>query len=226
MIKVLTALSLLFSVLIPFQALALDKCQVIKKMEARLHEDRDSLGLMRSIHHDQIAAREIQQRLLHGEDVREIGLLAEAIEEEVLGIETEQQKQAIGFTVSTGSLIVASYIFKRINADSRGLALKTRLFRSIGGVPGKRLAKLGVNSALLISLSSTVYLAYQWNINRKHKNYLKDLVFKLNSIRDLAEDIITLRNKIENDTVNFELKIEELEDLGILEIHDGKIICL
>lgn len=217
-----------FSFLLPLMspAYAIDKCKIIKTSEERLKKDLESLAMLRKVNQDQIEAREIQERLLHGENVREIGLLSESIEEEVQGVESVQQKQAMGFGISVGSVIVASYIIKRINRDSAGQTLKTRLFKSV--VPRGRysLAKHAVNSTLLVSLASTFYLAYHWNQNREHKNFLKEMVKKLNSVRDLSEQITTLKNKIENDTVAFQIKVEELEDEGLLEIRDGEIRCL
>ena len=70
------------------------------------------MKILRKVHQDQIEAREIQERLLHGENVREIGLLAEAIEEEVQGIETVQQKQVMGFSISFGSVIISFIAYK------------------------------------------------------------------------------------------------------------------
>ncbi len=207
-------------------AFAIDKCKIIKKSEERLKRDLESLAMLKRVHQDQIEAREIKERLLHGEDVREIGLLSEAIEEEVSGVESLGQKQAMGFAISTGSVIVAGYIIKRLNKDSAGLALKTKLFKAVLPRGRNYLAKHAVNTTLLIGLASSFYLAYQWNENRQHKNFLKELVKKLNSIRDLSEQIITLKNKIENDTVAFQLKVEELEDEGLLEIKNGEINCL
>lgn len=222
--SLIAIISLFFGIMNPVYAL--DKCKIIKKSEERLKKDLESLAMLQRVHQDQIEAREIKERLLHGEDVREIGLLSEAIEEEVQGVENVSQKQAMGFAVSTGSVIVAGYIIKRLNKDSAGMALKTKLFRAV--IPrGRHVpAKHAVNTTLLVGLASSFYLAYQWNQNREHKNFLKELVVKLNSIRDLSEQIITLKNKIENDTVAFQLKVEELEDEGILEIKNGEINCL
>jgi len=221
---IIACLSLLFSLIQP--AFALDKCKIILKTEERLKKDLESLAMLKRVHQDQTEAAEIRERLLHGENVREIGILSEAIEEEVRGIENVQQKQAMGFAISTGSVIVASFIIKRLNKDSAGLALKTRLFKAVAPRGRYKLVKHGINSALLLSLASSFYLAYQWNQNREHKSFLKELVKKLNSVRDLTEQIVTLKNKIENDTVAFQLKVEELEDEGLLEIREGKINCL
>ena len=207
-------------------AYAIDKCKIIKKSEMRLKKNLESLKILRKVHQDQIEAREIQERLLHGENVREIGLLAEAIEEEVQGIETVQQKQVMGFSISVGSVIISSFIIKRLNKDTAGQALRTRLFRAVKPRTGSFLAKNAVNTAFLVSIASTFYLAYQWNQNRDHKNFLKEMVKKLNSVRDLSEQILTLKDKIENDTVAFQLKVEELEDEGLLELRNGEIHCL
>ena len=155
-----------------------------------------------------------------------MALLAEAIEEEVQGINTYDQKIKTGLVISTGSVMLAGYIWTRVNRDTRGMRFGSRIFKSIIPNKGNFLKKFSVNMLLLSSVASTFWLGHQLSENYNQKNLLAALIKKINRIKDLTGEIIMLSNKIDNDQVLLDMKIEELEDQGIIEYNDGEINCI
>lgn len=209
---------------------AIDKCKMVKAMDQRLEQDKESLNMLKKIHHEILQAKELKRRILNGEDILEVALLAEAIEEEVQGIKSYDEKVKKGLVISTGSAMLAGFVWFKVNRDTRGLGLGKRLFHSVipkpGSTPGRMLSKVGVNMVLLVSISSTFWLGKQLKENYEKKNLLRDLIKKINKIKDLSGEILVLSNKIDNDQILLDMKIEELEDEGIIEYIDGEIHCL
>jgi hypothetical protein len=207
-------------------AFAIDKCKVVKAMDKRLETEKESLNMIKKINHEILEAQELKRRIVNGEDIREVALLAEAIEEEVQGIKTYDQKVKKGLIISTGSAMLAGYIWTRVNRDTRGMRLGARIFKSIIPTQGKLLKKISVNMMLLVSVASTFWLGHQLSENYNQRNLLASLIKKINKIKDLTGEILMLANKIDNDQVLLDMKIEELEDQGIIEYNDGEINCL
>ena len=212
--------------LVSHNAYALDKCKLVKVMDKRLETEKESLNMLKKVNHEILEAQELKRRIVNGEDIREVALLAEAIEEEVQGIETYDQKIKTGLVISTGSAMLAGYIWTRVNRDTRGMRLGSRIFKSIIPTQGKLLKKISVNMVLLVSVASTFWLGHQLSENYNQRNLLAALIKKINRIKDLTGEIIMLTNKIDNDQVLLDMKIEELEDQGIIEYNDGEINCL
>jgi hypothetical protein len=207
-------------------AFAIDKCKFVKTMDKRLEEDKESLMMLKKIHREILEAKELKRRIVDGEDLREVALLAEAIEEEVQGIESYDDKVKRGLVISTGSAMLATYIWTRVNRDTRGMRLGSRIFKSVIPTQGKLLKKISVNMVLLVSVASTFWLSHQLTQNYEQRDILQGLIKKINKIKDLTGEILILTNKIDNDQVILDIKIEELEDQGIIEYNDGEIKCM
>ena len=208
------------------QAFAIDKCKVVKAMDQGLNQDKDSLVMLKKIHHEILEAKELKRRIIDGENIREVGILAEAIEEEVQGIETYDEKVKKGLVVSTGSAMLALYIWTRVNRDTRGINLGKRIFKSVVTTQGKLLKKISVNMVLIVSIASTFWLSRQLINNHNRRSILAGLIVKINKIKDLTGEILMLTNKIDNDQVLLDMKIEELEDEGVIAYSDGDIHCI
>lgn len=196
-------------------AYALDKCKIVKRMKADLDEKKSDLSKIEEIHRQQVEAKEIADRLMNGDEISEIRLLAEALDEEVGNISKDQVNQGKTAAASVGAVILSTYIIKKLNRSSNGLKRK---FLAQALPKDRRFARHTLNAALVLSVASTFWLAYSIKENQDKKKMLAELVNKLNSIKDLTEELIDLREEIDEREVSYNLKLEELIFEGLIEI--------
>lgn len=203
-------------------AYALDKCKAVKLMQKELNEKKSDLEKLEAIHREQVEAKEIADRLMNGDEVTEIRLLAEALDEEVGNISSDQKDQGKLVGVSVGAVILSSYIMKKLNKQSVGFKRK---FLAQALPKDRRFARHTLNAALVFSVASTFWLAYSIKENQDKKKMLAELVKKLNKIKDLTEEVLDLREEVDEREVTFNLKLEEVLYEGLVEVMtsaDGK----
>lgn len=208
----------LLSVTITPSAFALDKCKILKRQHAELNEKKSDLEKMEMIHREQVEAKEIRDRLLNGDEVTEIKLLAEALDDEVKNIYKDQIDQAKYAGVSVGAVIFSTYLIKKIN---KNLSLK-RTFMAQFRMADRRFARVTLNAALVFSIGSTFWLAYSIKENQDKKKMLAELIVKLNSIRDLTEDLLDLREEVDEMEVVFNIQLEKLLFENGVEVVKGQ----
>jgi hypothetical protein len=207
-------ITILFSLLIG-PALALDKCKILKRVHAQLKEKKSDLLKLEEIHAEQVAAKEISDRLMNGDEISEIRLLAEALDDEVISIGGEQKSDFIEGGVSTGAIILSSYIIKKLNRTSIGFKRK---FLAQALPKDRKFTRHTLNAALVLSVASTFWLAYSIKENQDKKKMLAALVTKLNRIKDLTEEVIDLREEVDEREVTFNIKLEELVYEDLIEV--------
>jgi hypothetical protein len=74
-------------------------------------------------------------------------------------------------------------------------------------------------------VASTFWLAYSIKENQDKKKMLAELVTKLNKIKDLTEEVLDLREAVDEREVTFNIKLEELVYENLVEVitsDDGK----
>lgn len=203
-------------------AMALDKCKVLKRMQSQLDEKKSDLLKLEQIHAEQVEAREISDRLMNGDEISEIRLLAEALDDEVLNIGEEQRTNIMKGAASTGAIILSSYIIKKLNKTSVGFKRK---FLAQALPKDRKFTRHTLNAALVLSVASTFWLAYSIKENQDKKKMLAELVTKLNKIKDLTEEVLDLREAVDEREVTFNIKLEELVYENLVEVitsDDGK----
>ncbi len=203
-------------------AFAIDKCKILKRMQSQLLEKKADLINLEQIHDEQVKAKEISDRLMNGDEISEIRLLAEALDDEVTNIGGEQKDAAYQGAASVGAIILSSYIMKKLNKTSVGFKRK---FLAQALPKDRKFTRHTLNAALVLSVASTFWLAYSIKENQDKKKMLAALVNKLNRIKDLTEEVIDLREEVDEREVTFNIKLEELvfEDLvELVTSDDGK----
>lgn len=227
LIKIITA-----SFLLAFMpsAHALNKCKIIKRLKSELELKKSDLQKIEAIHRQQVKAKEISSELINSDEIAEIRLLAEALDEEVLSIEEGQVYEAKGVAASIGAVILSSYIIKKLNRKSVGLKRKI-LAQAMPKENNRRFTRHSLNAALIFSVASTYVLSKSIKENQDKKQMLTSLIIKLNSIKDLTEDLIDLREEVDEREVTFNIRLEELVFNNIVEVEvdsDSKevIYCL
>lgn len=200
-------------------AYALDKCKIVKRMKSELDEKKSDLSKLEAIHSEQVEAKEIADRLMNGDEISEIRLLAEALDEEVGNISKDQVSQGKTVAASVGSVILSSYIIKKLNRSSVGFKRK---FLAQAIPKDRRFMRHTLNAALVLSVASTFWLAYSIKENQDKKVMLAELVSKLNSIKDLTEELLDLREEIDEREVTYNLKLEDLVFDGQVEVSRDK----
>ncbi|MBK25178.1 MAG: hypothetical protein CME70_14385 [Halobacteriovorax sp.] len=220
-ILIQTLIAALLTLSMP-SAYALDKCKAVKLMQKDLNEKKKDLEKLEAIHREQVEAKEIADRLMNGDEITEIRLLAEALDEEVGNISKDQKTQGKYVGATVGAVILSSYIIKKLNKGSVGFKRK---FLAQALPKDRRFGRHTLNAALVFSLASTFWLAYSIKENQDKKTMLAELVNKLNKIKDLTEEVLDLREEVEEREVTFNLKLEEILYEGLVEVitsNDGK----
>lgn len=213
--------SIIISILISLfiqPSFALDKCKILKRVHSQLNEKKADLLKLEEIHAEQVEAREISDRLMNGDEISEIGLLAEALDEEVSSLSEDQKTSAMKGAASTGAIILSSYIIKKLNKTSIGFKRK---FLAQALPKDRKFTRHTLNAALVLSVASTFWLAYSIKENQDKKKMLAELVNKLNRIKDLTEEVIDLREEIDEREVTFNIQLEELVYEDLVEVIVG-----
>ena len=200
-------------------AYAIDKCKVVKRMKSELDEKKSDLGKLEAIHREQVEAKEIADRLMNSDEITEIRLLADALDEEVGNISADQKSQGKYVAASVGSVILSSYIIKKLNKGSRGFKRK---ILAQAFPKDRRFGRHTLNAALIFSVASTFWLAHSIKENQDKKKMLAELVNKLNKIKDLTEEVLDLREEVDEREVSYNLKLEELIYEGLVEVVNGE----
>lgn len=218
------------SLTVQAQSSRLTKCRLVKHFQQQINEDRESLAMLERLQSEKMQAREIMTQVDDYDDVHEIRLLAEALEEEA-GILQEDQSLNVTGAVGTsiGSVMLAAYIVKSVNADTRGLSLRQRIYQgAVMPQRGQRLRKYGFNSALIFGVASTFWLAREIRANQNERNFLYEIIERLNRLRDVSEEIVMLRSQIEDKELILSERIMELEDEGLAKVvgPEPEIECL
>lgn len=212
--KILIIISLLIGLFLQ-PAFALNKCKVLKRMQGQLIEKKSDLLKLSQIHAEQVEAREISDRLMNGDEISEIRLLAEALDDEVLSINGEQRSDTMTAVATTGAIILSSYIIKKLNKTSIGVKRK---FLAQALPKDRRFVRHTLNAGLVLAVGSTFWLAYSIKENQDKKQMLAELINKLNKIKDLTEEVIDLREEVDEREVTFNIMLEELIYENIVDV--------
>ncbi len=207
---------------------SINQCDLVTNFGNQIERDRESLYMMRRIQADYFEAKNLIQRVGDEDNIHEILLLAEALEEESNLHAESRSRNAYGVTgTSVGSVILATYIVRKVNADTRGLSLRQRVLRgTILPERGQRLRRYGFNSALVFNMISTFWLVKEYRKNNNQINYLAEVIDQLNRLKDLSEEINLLESQIQSKEIVFEERVMQLEDMGLAKITSDGLKCL
>lgn len=207
-------------------ASTLTKCRLVQHFKNQIDNEKESLRMLELLQAQKMEAKDLMSNVGDSDDVHEILILAEALEEEAgMRASSRSRHGVLATSAGVGSVILASYIVKRVNEDTRGLRLRQRVRRGVLPQRGQRLRKYGFNSALVLSIASTYWLAKEAKRNQSEMNYLYQVIDKLDRLKDLTESILKLRSDIQDKELILSERIMELEDEGLAKMKAGELIC-
>ena len=199
-------------------------CKVLeinqKSIENRLEERSALAKLQLSLYE----ATELQNRLQDPENLQEAEMLDEALINEMALISEEKQGRTYKAVASIGSLMVFSYVVKRMYASSAGKTMLARIKAQANPFRGGVIKNV-VNSALVVSLGMSVYSIYKIKQTNDQMNNLQDLIDKLNQLKDQAQNLAKMTIEIEEMETCFWFKADYLVDQGFATIEDSKLVC-
>jgi hypothetical protein len=222
----LLSLSLLF--LFSSHILAFNKCEFAKSETKKIQKLDDELKLLESIHRTNMEDPELRTRLKDSEDVAEVGVLAEQLDLEVKEI-TGQQVVLYGEAfVSTGALVAARLIIKKLKKLPKKHKMRVAFHRQMSLSKSARWKVTGaLNFASIMLVATDVYLGYRMIQNSKQKKLLASLIVSLNKIEEnLSEKIIPLRRELTARIIELDELLDELIEDEELEIRNDRLICL
>lgn len=201
-----------------------DPCKMIDSFKKRIATDREKLQSVSTLYQSKLEAEALRARLPDlitdaktitladrletDQDINNtILLLADALDRSA----DELNGDSIGLIplegLSAGALILSTYIVKRMHKDQKGLrAIFTAHFKTPAAGKAKYM-RYGVNMSMLAGAIGSLYLAHRTYKNTMNARELRSIMRELEAISLDAEQIVTLRNQIEEDVV----RIEQLE---------------
>ncbi len=215
---------LLFFQSTTLSAAGLDPCKMIATLKARIEMDREQLQSVADLYHSKLAAQALRERLpelisdpktitladrleTDQEINNTILLLADALDRSAEGLNDDSIDILALEGVSVGALILSSYIVKRMHKDQQGLkAIFMAHFKTPATGKAKYL-RYGVNMSMLAGVIGTLYLGHRTYKNTMNARELRSIMRELEAISIDVEQMVTLRNQIEEDVV----RIEQLE---------------
>lgn len=205
-------------------AAGLDPCKMISTLKTRIETDRKQLQSVADLYHSKLDAQALRERLPElisdpktitladrletDQDVNNtILLLADALDRSAEGLNDDSLNILALEGVSVGALILSTYIVKRMHKNQKNLKA---LFKAHFKTPATGKAKYlryGINMSILASVVGTLYLGHRTYKNTMNARELRVIMRELEAISIDVEQMVTLRDQIEEDVV----RIEQLE---------------
>lgn len=191
----------------PFFSVQAQMCEMVPLIEREIETQETELRSYLALQQEILQAREIQAQIVNTESGREILLLAERLDQELeLEGDLRNQSAMIG-SASLGSLVLAGYFIRQLSQSTQGLAFKARLMAQIRPTGEKALVRTLLNTAVFVSVVSTLWNAYQVYQHQSEVERLRELVLKLNELWDLTGPINEIREHLEELSIQKELLI-------------------
>lgn len=196
-------------------AQGIDKCAFMRTKQARIQEMRNALVAMQELQAERAKAREIRDLIVDTEDARAISLLAEALDDEASALQSDQTlNRNIAIGSGLGSVILAGLLVKRMKSSFQGASLLQRLISALKAGNKQAVGKI-LTGGFVISLASTFWFASRSGEISDKREFLGELIGKLNQLKDLAQQILTLSEELEQEEIAFGLRAEQLQAEGL-----------
>lgn len=191
------------------------ECRMMDLLNNEIQARVNTLVGHRNIQEQLLRAHELRSQLTHSDSGREILLLAERMDEEV-GAELSNRNTSAGVAAaSLGSLVVAGYFIHRISQTTQGLAFKDRLMAQLRPKGERAVVRTLLNTAVFVSVVSTLWNVYQVKQNQDDVNKLRELIERIDQLYDLSLEINEQEDHLEELEIQREFLREELAVHGI-----------
>ena len=228
LMSILGILSLIFSSTAMAEECKLPEknaCKMVKIKAMALKKEQENLAKMESLQDQLLEATRLRDQLIERDNPLEIENAEEDLINEMALIAESNGGEIKKGVASVGGILLFGYIIKRMNKSTKGQNLKARLIGHLF-TKDKAFIRLTVNGAFLFSLASSFYVGYRLYDNHKRKLSLKEVIEKLNQLKDQTNQLITLREEVEELQICYEFNLEELIELGLAKLEDDKLECL
>ena len=223
-----TILVTLLSLIISTQSFAqgLDKCAFMKSKQAKIIEMKEALAAMKDLQAERSKAREIRDLLVDTADSREIALLAEALDDEARALEADGRfNRNVVIGSSLGSVILAGLMIKKMKSTAQGANVLARLITAIKSANKTAVGKI-LTGTFVVSIAASFWFSKRMNEIDDKREFLISLVVKLDALKDLADQIVSLEEELEQEEISFGIRIEQLRSEGVLGYNGAELQCL
>ncbi len=212
----LSVLSIIFSLFLNTMAFAqgIDRCAFMRVKQTRVEELRNALAAMQELHAERARAREIRDMLVDTADAREVALLAQALEDEASALRADQNlNRNIAIGSGLGSIILAGLLIKRMKATSAGLSTWQNLLAALKNGNKRTIGRI-LSGTFVVSVAAAFWFNRQRADIADKREFMAQLVEKLDTLKDLSEQIQSISEDLEEEEIAFALRIEQLQSEG------------
>tara|TARA_R110002049_G_scaffold280083_4_gene459324 strand:- start:487 stop:1167 length:681 start_codon:yes stop_codon:yes gene_type:complete len=223
-----TALTLILSLFVTSASFAqgLDKCAFMKSKEIKIQEMKEALAAMQDLQAERSRAREIRDLLVDTTDSREIALLAEALDDEARALQADGRfNRNVAIGTGLGSFILAGLMIKRMKSSAEGVTVMAKLMNGLKSGNKTAVGKI-LTGTFVFALATTFWFSSRVSEINDSREFLVSLVVKLDSLKDLADQIIGLQEELEQEEISFAIRVDDLRADGVLEYTNGELKCL
>jgi len=198
----------------------------MKSKQTKIIEMKEALAAMKDLQAERSKAREIRDLLVDTADSREIALLAEALDDEARSLEADGRfNRNVVIGTSLGSIILASLMIKKMKSTLQGTTVLSRLVTAIKSANKTAVGKI-LTGTFVVSIAASFWFSKRMNEIDDKREFLISLVVKLDALKDLADQIITLEEEVEQEEISFGIRIEQLRSEGVLDYNGAELKCL
>jgi len=207
-------------------AQGLDRCAFMKSKENKIAEMKQALAAMQDLQAERSKAREIRDLLVDTSDSREIALLSEALNDEARALQADGQgNRNIVIGTGLGSLILAGLMIRKMKSSTEGLSVMARLMNALKAGNKTAVGRI-LTGSFVFALATSFWLGSRVSEINDSREFLVSLVAKLDTLKDLADQIIGLEEELEQEEISFAIRVEDLRADGVLEYTNGQLKCL
>lgn len=193
----------------------IDRCGFMKMKQSRIEDMRAALKAMQDLQDERSRARDIRDLLVDTNDSREIALLAEALDNEAKALASDggfNRNIAVGSGL--GSVILAGILYSRLKSSAQGANVLARLMTAIKGANKTLVGKI-LTGSFVVSIASALWFAKRAGEIADKREFLVTLIAKLDTLKDLADQIVALEEELEQEEIAFKMRVDELQEQGI-----------
>jgi len=107
----------------------------------------------------------------------------------------------------------------------QGTTVLSRLVTAIKSANKTAVGKI-LTGTFVVSIAASFWFSKRMNEIDDKREFLISLVVKLDALKDLADQIITLEEEVEQEEISFGIRIEQLRSEGVLDYNGAELKCL
>jgi hypothetical protein len=199
-------------------------CKVLQINQKSIQKRRDERAALETLQTNLYEATQLRDRLQDPENLQETDALDENLVNEMALMAEEKEGQTYKAVASVGSLMVFSFIIKRMYKSTKGLSMLAKLKAQASPFRGGVL-KTTVNSAFILSLGMSFFTFYKIKQTKDQMNDLQQLIKTLNKLKDQAQNLAKITIELEDMETCFWFKVDGLVDQGLAKIEGSELIC-